>query len=209
MSAGPLAMAPPRWFTRPEDPTMQAVHRARRAARPAAFAGLLIGLAMLGGCAVPKPTENLFGLITPYRIEVVQGNVITKEMAAAVKLGMSRAEVRDVLGSPLLADIFHVDRWDYVFTIRRQGTAYQQRRATALFEGENLKSFEADELPTEREFVVSIDTQRKRANVPPLALNDAQIRALPAPVKPNATPPASAAPLGAVRTYPPLEAAAP
>jgi outer membrane protein assembly factor BamE len=188
---------------------MQAVYRAARAARLTACAGLSIGLAALGGCAAPKPTDNLFGLITPYRIEVVQGNVITKEMAAAVKVGMSRAQVRDVLGSPLLADIFHADRWDYVFTIRRQGTAYQQRRATALFDGDNLKSFEADELPTEREFVVSIDTQRKRAEPPPLALNDAQVKALPPPAKPSATPPASAAPLGAVRPYPPLEAAAP
>lgn len=166
-----------------------------------------MALAALGGCSTAtQTTGNLFGWITPYRIEVVQGNVITKEMAAAVKLGMSRAQVRDALGSPLLADIFHGDRWDYVFTIRRQGAAYQQRRATALFEGDNLKSFESDELPTEREFVVSIDTQRNRRAPPPLALNDEQVKALPAPAKPNATPPASAGPLGAVRNYPPLEA---
>lgn len=167
--------------------------------------GAVIGA--LAGCSTTPTAENLFGLVTPYRIEVVQGNVITKEMASAVKVGMSRAQVRDVLGSPLLADIFHGDRWDYVFTIRRQGAAYQQRRATALFDGETLKSFESDELPTEREFVMSIDTQRKRGGTPPtLALNDEQVKALPAPTKPSATPPASAAPEGAVRTYPPLEA---
>jgi outer membrane protein assembly factor BamE len=185
---------------------MQRDNRAPRAFQLMAGCAALAGLGTLGGCAAPQPTENLFGLITPYRIEVVQGNVVTKEMAAAVKVGMSRAQVRDVLGSPLLADIFHADRWDYVFTIRRQGTAYQQRRATALFEGDNLKSFEAEELPTEREFVVSIDTQRKRATPPSLALNDEQVKALPAPGKPSATPPASAPPLGAVRNYPPLEA---
>jgi outer membrane protein assembly factor BamE len=173
---------------------------------------LLLAPLALSGCSSLLPaslqsSDSLFGLITPYRIEVVQGNVVTREMAANLKPGMSRAQVRDVLGSPLLADIFHVDRWDYVFTIRRQGAPYQQRRVTVLFEGENMKSFEADELPAEREFVASIDTSKTRGGTPPpLALSDEQIKALPMPAKPIVTA-ATGEPLGPARAYPPLEAA--
>jgi outer membrane protein assembly factor BamE len=174
------------------------------AARLGAF-----GLAalLLGACSTPS-SDRLFGVITPYQIEVVQGNVVTREMAAAVRPGMTRTQVRDALGSPLLTDIFHADRWDYVFTIRRQGAAYQQRRVTVLFDGETMKSFEADELPSEREFVVSIDTARTRSSkLPNLSLDDEQLRALPVP-KASARTAAASAPDVAVplRAYPPLEA---
>jgi SmpA / OmlA family len=83
----------------------------------------LVPLAALGsGCAITSPeADRVLGLVTPYRIDVTQGNVVTKELAAQVKPGMSREQVRDVLGSPLLTSAFHADRWDYVFTFRRQG----------------------------------------------------------------------------------------
>lgn len=67
-----------------------------------------------------KP-ETLFGLLEPYRVDVVQGNVVTQEVMALVQPGLGRAQVREILGTPLLADPFHANRWDYVFTIRRQG----------------------------------------------------------------------------------------
>lgn len=166
---------------------------------------LLVPLA-LGACSSLQSSDSLFGVITPYRVEVVQGNVVTQEMVTGLKPGMSRAQVRDALGSPLLADIFHADRWDYVFTIRRQGAAYQQRRVTVLFDGENMKSFEADELPSERDFVASIDPRRSRPAAKQLALSEAEIKALPIPPKPTVSA-ATAEPQGAARSYPPLEAA--
>jgi outer membrane protein assembly factor BamE len=179
--------------------------------RPAACAALvLIAAGVLAGCASQRTEDSLFGLITPYRIEVVQGNVVTREMAATVRPGMSRAQVRDALGSPLLTDIFHADRWDYVFTIRRQGAPYQQRRVTVLFDGEVMKSIEAaDELPSEREFVVSIDTARTRSSKPPnLSLDEEQLRALPVPKAAAVRSAAASAPdaAGPLRNYPPLEA---
>jgi outer membrane protein assembly factor BamE len=61
----------------------------------------------------------------------VQGNVVTSEQVARVKPGMTRAQVRDILGTPLLTDPFHADRWDYLFTIRRQGC----RRSAAAWCG--------------------------------------------------------------------------
>jgi len=141
--------------------------------------------------------------LTPYRIEIVQGNVVTQEMIAQIQPGLGRLQVRDILGSPLLTDIFHADRWDYVFTIRRRGAEYQQRRVTIFFKNDKVDHFEASELPSEREFVASIDSG-KVDKVPPLELTPEQIKALPAP-KAEAPTTATTAPVGAVREYPTLE----
>ena len=159
------------------------------------------------GCQSLQWSDNLLGRITPYRLEIVQGNVITKEQAALVKPGMTRAQVRDVLGSPLLTDLFHVDRWDYVFTIRRRGAEPQARTIVAVFDGDRLKSFETGgDLPAEREFVASIDAGKTSPSVPTLALTDEQRKALPAPPRPAQI---EAVPDVAARAYPPLEPAAP
>jgi outer membrane protein assembly factor BamE len=159
--------------------------------------------AALCGCQSLQSSDSFLGVITPYRVEVVQGNVITSEQAALIKPGLTRAQVRDVLGSPLLTDPFHGDRWDYVFTIRRQGAAPQLRRVVVLFKNDALLSVDAGgELPTEREFVASIDTFKTSRNAPPLVLTEEQLKALPAPASPPAPAPAPPAP---TRTYPPLE----
>ena len=155
------------------------------------------------GCGSLQSSDNFLGVVTPYRIEVVQGNVVTKEQAEAIKPGMSRTQVRDILGSPLLADAFHADRWDYVFTIRRQGAEPQLRRIVARFDGETLKSLDtSSELPAERDFVASIDTFKTSRKAPPLALSEEQVKALPVPEKPAAP---AAEPIGPTRSYPPLE----
>lgn len=156
------------------------------------------------GCSMLQSNDsNLLGFITPYRIEVVQGNVLTKEQVALVQPGQTRAQVRDHLGAPLLTDTFHTDRWDYVFTIRRQGAEPQQRRVVARFDGDTLKSLEgADALPAERDFVESIDTNKPARKNRPLELTPDEVKALPVPAKPA---PAASAPEGAVRSYPPLE----
>ena len=163
-------------------------------------------LSVLAACQSLQSSDNFLGVITPYRLEVVQGNVITKEQAALIRPGMTRAQVRDVLGSPLLTDAFHADRWDYVFSIRRQGTEPQLRRVMVLFEDDALKQFEgATDLPGEREFVASIDSVKAARSIPSLALTDDELKALPAPPKPAATTPAQAEPAAPARTYPPLE----
>ena len=162
----------------------------------------LAALLALGGCASLQSSDSLLARITPYHIEVVQGNVVTKEQIERVKVGQSRAQVRDIMGSPLLSDPFHGDRWDYVFTIRRQGTEPQQRTIVLRFDGDKLKSVEAPELPSEREFVASIDTFSDKREAGALALTEEQRKALPVPPKPEAAP---AEPAGPARSYPPLE----
>ncbi|WP_457321221.1 outer membrane protein assembly factor BamE [Roseateles sp. P5_E11] len=176
-------------------------------------------LALLGGCSylptwdslpsLPSVTgEKVLGLLTPYRVEVVQGNVLTKEMVARVKPGMPKAQVRDLLGSPLLTDVFHEARWDYVFTIRRQGAAPQQRLVVALFDGDKLKSLDVpDDLPAENDFVAAINTFKPSSKNPKLELSEAERDALPPPKKSTEAAPTAAAEGPAPgRTYPPLDA---
>jgi outer membrane protein assembly factor BamE len=172
-----------------------------RLSPPWRAACLLAAAALLGGCASRQSTDSVFGFLTPYRIDIVQGNVLTRDQVDLVKPGMTRAQVRDVLGTPLIADLFHADRWDYVFDIRRPGAEAQRRNVVVRFEGDRLKSIEAPELPTEREFVASISTF---SNVQPrvLDLTPEQREALPIPPRREAP---AAEPAGPVREYPPLE----
>ncbi|RZL35012.1 MAG: outer membrane protein assembly factor BamE [Rubrivivax sp.] len=173
-------------------------------------------IALLGGCSympslptLPTITgEKVLGVLTPYRVEVVQGNVLTKEMVARVKPGMAKAQVRDLLGSPLLADVFHESRWDYPFTIRRQGAPYQQRLVIAEFDGDKLKTLTVpDDLPTENEFVASVNTFKPGGKQPTLELSEAERSALPPPKKSvEAAPTAAAEGPAPGRTYPPLDA---
>lgn len=176
---------------------MTSISARRAGAALALFAGAL------AGCQSLQSSENFLGVVTPYRVEVVQGNVITSEQVSQARLGLTRAQVRDVLGSPLLTDPFHVDRWDYVFTIRRQGAPAQLRRVVVRFQNELLASIEGGaDLPSERDFVASIDTKKTSRDAPPLALTDEQIKALPVPVRP---PPPDPVPPTPPRSYPPLE----
>lgn len=160
-------------------------------------------LLLLAGCA-SRGEDSFLGFITPYRMEVVQGNVVTSEMIAQLKPGLSRDQVRSLLGVPLLADVFHANRWDYVFTIKRQGAAPQQRRITVHFDGERVSRFDAAEVPSEAQFVASIDTVKPETRKKPLELDAEQIKALPLPdYKALAAPPLPAS--GPARNYPPLE----
>jgi outer membrane protein assembly factor BamE len=101
---------------------------------------------MLAACSslVPDVTR----VIKPYRIEIQQGNYISQEMIAQLKLGMTREQVRYVLGTPLVTDIFHADRWDYVYYRERPGGA-EQRKVSVHFDKEGrLERIGGDVLPS-------------------------------------------------------------
>ncbi|MEQ1659982.1 MAG: outer membrane protein assembly factor BamE [Hylemonella sp.] len=156
-----------------------------------------LGLALLLGAAL-----SACSFLQPYRVPVVQGNVVTREQVGALRPGMSRIQVRDILGTPLLASVFHANRWDYVFTLRRQGAEPQARRVTVYFKGETLERFEADALPSETEFVSTLGNQEP-PKVPVLQATPEKLQEFPAPAPaPEAKP---LPPLPA--SYPPLEPA--
>lgn len=83
--------------------------------------------------------------ISPHRMEIQQGNFVSQDMVAQLKLGMSKDQVRFILGTPLIADVFHADRWDYVFTrMRSNSRELEQRRIAVYFEGGKLKRVDGD-----------------------------------------------------------------
>lgn len=162
-------------------------------------------LALLAGCGALDAGSRVTTAFTPYRIEIVQGNFVSKEQVEALQKGMSRDQVRQVLGTPLVTSVFHGERWDYVFTLKRQGVPPQQRRLTVTFQGDSMDSAEGDTMPSEAEFVAALDNRRKAGKVPRLEATEAELRSFDGkrtPAAPAADQPAPATPAN----YPPLEA---
>lgn len=177
----------------------------------------LAACAAAGGCgSFDKMSESIVSPITPYKVEIVQGNFVSREQVAALKPGMSRQQVRDILGTPLVADVFHGDRWDYVFTLKRQGVPQQSRKFTVFFNREGMERVEGDEMPSEAEFVATLDNRRKDAKVPVLEASEESLKKFSAD-KPAAAASAAAAsgaaaagsgtPAVPTATYPSLEPA--
>jgi len=120
-------------------------------------------VAALAGCSsYDSVTQRIAQSITPYRITVVQGNFVSQEKAAQLQAGMTREQVRALLGTPLLADMFHADRWDYLFYFKRGSTSVVQQRDLVLtFAGDRLASWTgADNLPSELDLLADIDGDR-------------------------------------------------
>lgn len=180
--------------------------------RSSIHAGLsLVLCAGLAACSSFDGASNrLANIVTPYQIDVVQGNVITREQVELLKPGLPRQSVRDLLGTPLLQSVFHVDRWDYVFSYRHKGEEPQLRKLTVHFQNDVLESFEADPMPSEAEFVASLDYGRKAAKVPVLEASEETLQKFK-PAAKTATPATAAATAApALPTgYPPLEPAKP
>jgi outer membrane protein assembly factor BamE len=162
------------------------------------FFALACALAVLGLTAC---SSNLI-----YKPEVVQGNFVSREQVQALRAGMPRQAVRDVLGTPLVTSLFHAERWDYAFTIRRQGAEPQQRRFSVFFKGDALDRIEGDALPTEAEFAAKLDTRRAPSKVPDLKATEADLAKFPAKPASAAGSTQPTAPTAPV-SYPPLEAA--
>jgi outer membrane protein assembly factor BamE len=87
--------------------------------------------------------------LSVYRMEIQQGNYISQEAVSQLKLGMTREQVRFVLGTPLVADIFHEDRWDYIYRRQRANSRQvEERRVSVFFEGDKLVRLEGDVMPS-------------------------------------------------------------
>jgi len=87
-------------------------------------------------------------LLTPYKMDIRQGNFVTPEMRSKLKLGMNKQQVYYVLGTPLVNDAFHVDRWDYVYRLTHDGKLTEDQRMTLYFdEGGNLARIDDSRMP--------------------------------------------------------------
>ena len=119
-------------------------------------------------------------VLSPYKMEIVQGNFISKEQAELIQPGITRNQVRSVLGSPLVTDIFHDNRWDYAFSIKRKGTLPLERRMTIYFEGDVVSSVDIPkELLGEEEFIQFLEGGRpdSKAKVRELVATPEQLEA--------------------------------
>ena len=168
---------------------------------PAAAVLLSAGLS---ACSSVPTTQRLATALSVYKIDIVQGNVVTREQVALIKPGVPRAAVREVLGTPLLTSVFHADRWDYAFSFKRQGSPEQARNVTVFFKGDVVDRVQADELPSESEFVATLQPRERPPAIPLLEASEESLKSFPPPARPATAPlPAVVAP----GDYPPLESA--
>jgi len=100
---------------------------------------LLSFLCVSCGTALPS--------IKPYKLDVQQGNVVTSKMLLQLRPGMTKSQVRFIMGTPLIQDSFHGNRWDYVYQMREGGKLKEQRQVVMMFENELLKSVRGDVIP--------------------------------------------------------------
>lgn len=143
-----------------------------RAAAIAGAAALALGFS---GCSsVPR-------IVTEYRIDVQQGNVISQDMVSQLKVGLSKDQVRFVLGTPLLTDIFHEERWDYIYRLEKgRSGEIGQRNLSVFFDKDGkLARVSGDvvaaqagadsktEEPEARSRVIDLGSAPEGATVPP------------------------------------------
>lgn len=101
---------------------------------------LLVVVALVG-CGASVPT------IKPYKMDIQQGNLVTSEMLLKLRPGMNKSQVRFIMGTPLLLDSFHTNRWDYFYQLRKQGKIINQRRVILDFENDLLVHVRGDVVP--------------------------------------------------------------
>ena len=91
---------------------------------------LLLAIAFLGGCTALQGFS-----LKPYRMNIQQGNYLEAEAVDQVEIGMTQSQVRFLIGTPMIADPFNADRWDYVFFFKVGRTRSEvTSRLTVWFE---------------------------------------------------------------------------
>lgn len=137
-------------------------HRFRVSSNNALLSALCLGLAVLSGCS-SEGDRKLPGV---YRVDVQQGNIIQQEMLDKLRPGMDRNQVRFIMGTPAIADPFHADRWDYIFTLSRGGRTREQRQVTLHFKDDRLTHVSGDIVPGERKSADELGARAATVDVP-------------------------------------------
>lgn len=123
---------------------------------------LVFILICLPGCA----TEGDRKLPGVYRPDIQQGNVIDQDMVDKLKPGMDKNQVRFIMGTPVIVDPFHTDRWEYVYTFSEKGGRRQQRHITIFFKDEKLAYVKGDVVAVERTLTDDGEHVSKTVDVP-------------------------------------------
>ena len=119
--------------------------------------------ATAGGGVQTIQQKRFLGFLRPYRPDIQQGNFVSQEMVAQLKPGMSRDQVVFLLGTPLLTDIFHADRWDYSFRLQKGNGEITTSHVTVYFKDSVVSNFEGgNDLPTEQDYLERIADKAKK-----------------------------------------------
>ncbi|GEM_PF-310342 len=142
----------------------------------------------LSGCqSLNKYVPNF---ISPHKVEIQQGNVITPEQVAQLKEGMTRDQVRFLLGTPLLSDIFHTNRWDYLFRLKKADQTTEEYKLTVFFDENRLRSYTTTlDVPKSDTAVAAADAPPEPVAPAPVAtvdVNAVEVTAVPASPAPSA-----------------------
>jgi outer membrane protein assembly factor BamE len=97
--------------------------------------------------------QKFLWVFSPYRPDIQQGNFVSQEMLGQLKVGQSRDQVKFLLGTPLLTDAFHADRWDYPFYLARGDGELTTSRVSVYFKDNLVAKIDGGNLPTEREYI--------------------------------------------------------
>lgn len=103
---------------------------------------IVLASALMSGC------NSAISNLKPFKLEIQQGNVVTSKMLLQLRPGMTKSQVRYIMGTPLIVDSFHSNRWDYIFQLRQAGKITEQKRVVLDFESELLKSVRGDVMQT-------------------------------------------------------------
>jgi len=125
--------------------------------------------------------QRFLWIFSPYRPDIQQGNFVSQEMLNQLKVGQTRDQVRFLLGSPLLTDAFHADRWDYPFYLARGNGELTTSRVTIFFKDNVVERFEGGNLPSERDYIDRIAGPTKVPKAKPESRPVAPVRAGDAP----------------------------
>jgi outer membrane protein assembly factor BamE len=99
------------------------------------------------------PLQKVLWVLSPYRPDIQQGNFISQEAFSQLQVGQTREQVRFLLGTPLLTDIFHADRWDYAFYLARGNGELTTSRVTVHFKDNKVAKIDGGKLPSERDYI--------------------------------------------------------
>lgn len=137
---------------------------------PAAPAARATGMADQAEGVQTTKNRRFLGILSPYRIPIQQGNFVSQEMVDQLKQGMTREQVRFALGTPLLTDLFHADRWDYPFRLQRGNGEVISSKVTVYFKDNLLERIEGGDLPNEADYLARLTgkgTKRMRTDAGP------------------------------------------
>lgn len=102
---------------------------------------VVLPILLLAACSV---TDKVTEKISPYKVDIPQGNVVTQEMVSKLKPGMTKSQVRFIMGTPLVTDVFHANRWDYVYRNQKAGKLVEERKLALFFDKDLLVRVQGD-----------------------------------------------------------------